>query len=44
VVYPGEDVDTALALLMESADAELRNAVIEAKQQRVSAHSFSDSL
>jgi len=38
IIYPGEDIDTALTLLMESADGDLRNAIVQTKQQRTSAH------
>ena len=37
IIYPGEDIDSALTLLMEDADAEVRKAVAQTKQQRASA-------
>lgn len=37
IIYPGEDIDSALTRLMERADAELRDAVVQTKQQRASA-------
>ena len=38
IIYPEEEVDTALTQLMEGADAEVCKTVALAKQQRASAH------
>ncbi len=37
IIYPGEEIDKALTLLMEDADAEVRQAMAQTKQQRASA-------
>jgi hypothetical protein len=37
IIYPGEDIDTALTLLTEGADGDLRNAILQTKQQRANA-------
>ena len=43
MIYPGEDIDTALTLLMEGADGDLREAILQTKQQRTNAQSLASS-
>jgi hypothetical protein len=38
IIYPGEDIDVALASLIERADTEVLKAAVQTKQQRESAH------
>jgi len=37
IIYPGEEIDNALMQLLETADGDLRTAIVQTMRQRASA-------